>query len=157
MRSAQLSNKTYGCLTFGQHIRKCPFQRNSLTCWIMWAESQLRPIFLVEHVTTQKTYSCTSLPSPLFFPKAQSFGVKPQSEYRVTTCGHPSQNNSVTPLSPFVVLAVLLTVQLWDTACGQGDEQDTEAGASKLFQLWLSYTPLSYFCPPKYIYLPLFS
>lgn len=157
MRSAELSNKTHGCLTFGQRVPKCPFQRNSLTCRIMRTQSQLCPIFLVEHVTTQKTYSCTSLPSPLLFPKAQSFGVKPQSEYRVTTCGHSSQNDSVTPLSPFVVLVVLLTVQLWDAAWGQGDEQDTEAGASKLFQLGVSYTPLSYFCFTTYVYLPLFS
>lgn len=98
-------------LTSGQRSPKHPFWRNSFTCWMMWIQSQLLPsihhIFWVVCTLTQKTYSCISLPTPCSFPKHNHLVQNHAKRVLgVTTYGDPSQHNTATLLSPFVVLVV---------------------------------------------------
>lgn len=150
------------CLTSGQHSPKCPFQRSSLTCWMMGTQSQLLPsihhIFWVVHILTQKTYSCISLSSPCSFPKHKYLLWNHAKQVLcVTSWGHPSQHNTATLLSPFVVLVVYLPL----CNCGMKPaarvmSRKPEIMALKPFQLGLWFMPLSFFLP-TYVYLSLFS
>jgi len=79
----------------------------------------------VVHAFTQKTYGCISLPSSCSFSK-HNHVVQDHAKWAlsVTHMDTPAATTLHSVVTFCGSCCVTATLQLWDAACGQGDEQE---------------------------------